>query len=207
VPYSRTYELITSGLCVPFRSKERKLGVFWILLKGGSVVDQDWHDDICLYTVFANQLATAFSEKEKYEQAKARSIDKLIEEQSKYRKMAASSANINSGLAYLGSFFGLIVVVISLYFGFSPQRNAKVPNQIALTILGTFMGASVTAITQLIFARSDKANERIDNYYRSLSRNADLNFLMHATEGLDPAVAADLKKAAIDDARSWIKDS
>jgi transcriptional regulator with GAF, ATPase, and Fis domain len=205
--YSRTYELITSGLCVPFRSKERKLGVFWILLKGGSVVDQDWHDDICLYTVFANQLATAFSEKEKYEQAKARSIDKLIEEQSKYRKMAASSANINSGLAYLGSFFGLIVVVISLYFGFSPQRNAKVPNQIALTILGTFMGASVTAITQLIFARSDKANERIDNYYRSLSRNADLNFLMHATEGLDPAVAADLKKAAIDDARSWIKDS
>jgi transcriptional regulator with GAF, ATPase, and Fis domain len=204
--YRSTQESIASGLCVPFRTKDRKLGVFWVLLKG-SANEQDWDDNIRLYTVFANQLATAFSEKEKFEQAKTRSIDNLIQEQARYRKMAEHSARISGRLAYFGSIFGLCIIVISLYFGFVPQANSKVQNQIALTILGTFLGASVTAITQLAFVRSDKANQRIDNYYRNLNRNADLNFLLRAAEGLNPSTAEELRRAAIDDARSWIRES
>lgn len=202
----RVQESIGSGLCVPFRTKDRKLGVFWVLLKG-SANQQDWDDNISLYTVFANQLATAFSEKEKFEQAKTRSMNDLSKEQEKYRKMAAHSANINSCLAYFGSIIGLFIIVLSLYFGFVPQKDSKVQNQIALAILGTFLGASVTAITQLAFVRSDKANQRIDNYYRGLNRNADLHFLLRAAEGLDPSTAEELRRAAIDDARSWIRES
>ncbi|MBD2498912.1 GAF domain-containing protein [Nostoc sp. FACHB-280] len=200
---------ICSGLCVPFSSRDEKIGVMWIIFSK-SFEEELSEEDKAIYQVYANQIALAYTSAKKSEVLKqklSKSTSELTVNINHNYKDARKQANISFGISICTSIAGLILIFYGVSNLISNNNNHN--SSQALTGgsgIATFVGVLLQAVTVLAFDRGKAANERMDRYHKELYNVRQLEILLSATEQLDPETSPKIKQQIIQTATNkWIE--
>lgn len=199
--------VISCGLCVPFSSRDEKIGVMWILFSKPFEKELS-EEDKAIYQVYANQIALAYTSAKQSEilkQKLSKNTSELTANIDHNYKDARKQANISFSISICTSLAGLILI----FYGVSNLITKNDKTSQAFTGgsgIAAFVGVLLQAVTVLAFDRGKAANERMDRYHKELYNVRQLEILLSATEQLDPETALKVKQEIIQSAtNSWIQ--
>jgi GAF domain-containing protein len=221
---------VSSGLCLPFSSRDQKIGVMWILF-AKPLNKELSEEDKAIYQVYANQIALAYmnaKQSEELKQKVARSAFELTSNINDNYKDARKQAGIYFLISILSSLAGLLLIFYGIFnlvgnnnsgtqAANNSNKEANITNaqtndsRIGITSvqqggIATVIGVLLQGITVLAFDRGKAANERMDRYHRELYNIRQLEILLSATDQLDSEAASQVKQQIIQSTtNSWIQ--
>ncbi|MGF1459179.1 MAG: GAF domain-containing protein [Leptolyngbyaceae cyanobacterium] len=195
------------GLCIPFSSRELRMGVMWILFPpDGRSLPTD--EEKAIYQVYADQIALAFHnaqtskalqdklEKNKFELTK--NIDKNYND-------ARSQAGVYFVLSVFSSVVGLLLIFSGFFNMFMSEDSDNATTQAAEN-WPVLAGVLLQGVTVFAFTQAEKANTRMDKYHKELFDVRQLEILLSATDQLDDETSTSVKREIVKTAaNSWIQ--
>jgi len=201
---------VKSAICLPLLINKGCIGVMWMTFQNPQPKNKNIFDDEVILQVYANQIALAYTNAKQTTDA----LNKLEESQKDmtneivghYEKIRKESRQYHY-LSLLTSSVGVVLVLVT--FGiiiFQISSDKQIDNWVVF--FGLF-GTLLNAIGVLTFGRSNRANQRMDNYHRELYQVRLLNILLRHSEQLDDAdMEKNSKNSILQDAsKKWITDN
>lgn len=145
------------GLCLPFSSGINNIGVMWMLFSKPTdpqQLDKDKH----IYKVYANQIALAYSNSQRFEELKKKKNEDL----SKDIKIDYDNARWQATLFFLISLVTSIAGLGLIFGGVIHLLNSNSQTLLNGGGIAATLGVLLQAITVLAFERGKAANDRLD---------------------------------------------
>ena len=188
-------ESLSYGLCLPFTSGLKKMGVMWILFSKPiyRIYKERLEKDKDLYKVYANQIALAYDNAKRFEDLKKRDSEDL----SKAIKIDYEDARRQAMFYFLLSLSTSIAGLVLIFSGVDQLLKSDAKSPLNGGGMAAIAGVLFEAGTILAFNRSTEANKRLDQYHQELYDVGKLSILLSATEQLDPEIVRAEKQKII----------
>jgi GAF domain-containing protein len=184
------------GLCFPFSSGNKRIGVIWILYDKFSGISQRQFN-VEVIKSYVNQIALSYESSTQFNDLKIKSQSDLDEQIKQDNQNVRHQSNTYSFLAYFTSCVGLLLLVIGILSIFFEKEKMK------LGIFSAGMGLALQASTILVFRRLESANKRLDQYHAERLSVEQLDILLSAAEHVYESDA--IKASLIEGAKAkWL---
>jgi hypothetical protein len=193
-------ESLFYGLCLPFTSGLREIGVMWIIFSMPSyrIYKERLEEDKDLYKVYANQIALAYDNAKRFEYLQKDFSDKI--------KIDYKDARQQAIFYFLLSLSTSIAGLVLIFSGVDQLLKSDAKSPLNGGGIAAMAGVLFEAGTILAFNRSTEANRRLDQYHQELYDVGKLSILLSATEQLDPEIVRAEKQKIIQNATNhWLQ--